>query len=233
MESNVVAAIEASKLSKTVHTKMGDITILHEISISVAPGESIAIVGSSGSGKTTLLSLLAGLDLPSTGFVSLFGKNLQDIDEEKRAAVRRDLVSFVFQSFQLIPELTALENVILPMEIKGVDRILAIEQGKLALKQVGLEHRLEHYPKTLSGGEQQRVALARAFVTKPRILFADEPTGSLDEENGQKVIQLLFDMNTQSGSTLVLVTHDLALARMCQKMLYLRGGQLVDDPNKF
>lgn len=233
MESNVVAAIEASKLSKTVHTKMGDITILHEISISVAPGESIAIVGSSGSGKTTLLSLLAGLDLPSTGFVSLFGKNLQDIDEEKRAAVRRDLVSFVFQSFQLIPELTALENVILPMEIKGVDRILAIEQGKLALKQVGLEHRLEHYPKTLSGGEQQRVALARAFVTKPKILFADEPTGSLDEENGQKVIQLLFDMNTQSGSTLVLVTHDLALARMCQKMLYLRGGQLVDDPNKF
>lgn len=233
METNVVAAIEASKLSKTVHTKMGDITILHEISINVAQGESIAIVGSSGSGKTTLLSLLAGLDLPSTGSVSIFGKNLQDIDEEKRAAVRRDLVSFVFQSFQLIPELTALENVILPMEIKGIDRVLAIEQGKLALKQVGLEHRFEHYPKTLSGGEQQRVALARAFVTKPKILFADEPTGSLDEENGQRVIQLLFDMNTQLGSTLVLVTHDLALAKMCQKMLYLKGGQLIDDPNKF
>lgn len=230
MESNVVTAIEASMLSKSVQTKMGLITILHEISISVAQGESIAIVGSSGSGKTTLLSLLAGLDLPSTGFVSLFGKNLQNIDEEKRAAIRRDLVSFVFQSFQLIPELTALENVILPMEIKGMDRLLALEQGVAALKQVGLEHRLDHYPKTLSGGEQQRVALARAFVTKPKILFADEPTGSLDEENGQRVIELLFDLNKQLGSTLVLVTHDLGLARKCQKIFYLKGGQLVDAP---
>jgi putative ABC transport system ATP-binding protein len=180
-----------------------------------------------------LLSLLAGLDLPSTGFVSLFGNNLQNIDEEKRAAIRRDLVSFVFQSFQLIPELTALENVILPMEIKGIDRTLAIEQSKEALKQVGLDHRLDHYPKTLSGGEQQRVALARAFVTRPRILFADEPTGSLDEENGQKVIELLFDLNRQLGSTLVLVTHDLVLAKKCQKMFYLKGGHLVGEPNKF
>lgn len=230
METNLDVAIEAFQISKTVTTKMGDITILHEISLTVSQGETVAIVGSSGSGKTTLLSLLAGLDLPSTGHVSLLGHNLQDIDEESRAKVRRDHVSFVFQSFQLIPELTALENVIVPLEIKGVNRLLAQELGAGVLQKVGLEHRLHHFPKTLSGGEQQRVALARAFVTNPKILFADEPTGSLDEENGFKIIQLLFDLNTQLGSTLILVTHDLGLAKKCKKIFYLKGGGLIDEP---
>lgn len=226
METNLDVAIEAFQISKTVTTKMGDITILHEISLTVSQGETVAIVGSSGSGKTTLLSLLAGLDLPSTGHVSLLGHNLQDIDEESRAKVRRDHVSFVFQSFQLIPELTALENVIVPLEIKGVNRLLAQELGAGVLQKVGLEHRLHHFPKTLSGGEQQRVALARAFVTNPKILFADEPTGNLDADTKDTVENLLFELNREAGTTLVLVTHDLDLAAKTKHIIKLKGGKV-------
>lgn len=229
MHSSDVIAIEAKNINKSVSTPKGTIDILHDISFHVLEGETIAIVGSSGSGKTTLLSLLAGLDLPTSGEVSLFGQSLHDLDEERRALIRRDLVSFVFQTFQLIPELDVLENVIIPMEIKGINRTEAKDAAIKVLTQVGLEHRLHHFPKTLSGGEQQRVALARAFVTNPKILFADEPTGSLDSENGEKVIELLFDLNKHHRCTLVLVTHDLQLANRCQRVISLRAGKLINS----
>ncbi len=191
------------------------------------PGESVAVVGVSGSGKTTLLSLLAGLDLPTSGQIFLDGICLNRLDEDGRAAVRGDLVGFVFQNFQLLPSLTALENVMLPLELKGERRAAA--RAREYLGRVGLEHRLHHTPRQLSGGEQQRVALARAFVTEPAILFADEPTGNLDRRTGAQVIDLLFELNRAHGTTLILVTHDEILARRCRRTIVLDGGRIVAE----
>jgi putative ABC transport system ATP-binding protein len=201
------------------------LTILHDICFDLEAGESVAITGSSGSGKSTLLGLLAGLDLPSQGNITLMGQDLSSLDEDRRAKLRGLEVGFVFQSFQLLPHLTALENVMLPAELAGMDNAKA--SAMAWLERVGLGERFEHFPKTLSGGEQQRVALARAFITQPSILFADEPTGSLDEASGNRVIELLFELNQANHSTLVLVTHDPALASRCQRQLRLQGGRLL------
>lgn len=225
--SNSLNTIDAKQVGKTVLTSGGDLFILHDISLQVGRGESIAIVGSSGSGKSTLLSLLAGLDCPSTGHISLMGQNLDELDEDGRAQVRGQHVGFVFQSFQLLPHLNAIENVMLPLEINGISEAIARKEARIWLEKVGLESRLDHFPKTLSGGEQQRVALARAFINKPAILFADEPTGSLDEASGNRIIELLFELNRENHSTLVLVTHDPALAARCTRQLHLQGGRLV------
>ena len=221
------SAIEVFHLSKVVDTADGPLTILHDISFSVQQGESLAIVGASGSGKSTLLGLMAGLDSPSSGSVLVMGNDVSSASEDKRAEIRSNYVGFVFQSFQLIDHLNALENVSLPLEIKGVPHKEAVSKAKFWLKRVGLEERLNHLPKILSGGEQQRVALARAFVTEPAVLFADEPTGSLDDANGQKVIDLLFQLNKDVGSTLVLVTHDLTLAKRCQHQIIVRAGKVA------
>ncbi|WP_166924330.1 ATP-binding cassette domain-containing protein [Xanthomonas sp. 60] len=201
----------------------GEVHILDNISMTVHEGTSVAIVGASGSGKTTLLGLLAGLDVPSQGRISLAGSDLGTLDEEARAQLRAREVGFVFQSFHLLPSLTAAENVALPLELAGREDPARVEQ---VLAAVGLAHRARHYPRQLSGGEQQRVALARAFVTRPRILFADEPTGSLDQATGQQVSDLLFGMNADSATTLVLVTHDLRLAQRCQHIFQIDGGRL-------
>ena len=200
---------------------------MHEIGFEIGQGESVAIIGASGSGKSTLLSLLAGLDLPSQGQIELMGQNLNLLDEDGRARLRGQCVGFVFQSFQLLPHLTALENVMLPLEITGISQAEAKKAAGQWLEKVGLTDRANHFPKTLSGGEQQRVALARAFINKPAILFADEPTGSLDEASGNRVIELLFELNRENSSTLVLVTHDPALAARCGRQLSLQGGCLV------
>lgn len=223
--SNSTKVLSASHLNKSVISSDGSLTILHDICFDIYEGESIAITGASGSGKSTLLGLLAGLDIPSSGNVSLMGQNLNDLDEDGRAKIRGLHVGFVFQSFQLLPHLTALENVMLPAELNGLDS--PDEHALLWLKKVGLSDRAKHFPKTLSGGEQQRVALARAFISRPAILFADEPTGSLDEANGNRVIELLFELNQANNSTLILVTHDPALARRCQRQLRLQGGRLL------
>ncbi|MEY4496016.1 MAG: hypothetical protein RL744_1080 [Pseudomonadota bacterium] len=220
-------SIAANRVGKLVNTADGDLVILHDLSFEIAQGESVAIVGASGSGKSTLLSLLAGLDLPSTGHINLMGQNLNQLDEDGRARLRGQFVGFVFQSFQLLPHLTALENVMLPLEMAGIAQTEARLAAHKWLEKVGLDTRANHFPKTLSGGEQQRVALARAFVNKPAILFADEPTGSLDEVSGNKVIELLFELNRENSSTLVLVTHDPALAARCQRQLSLQGGRLA------
>ena len=193
--------------------------------MTVHEGESVAIVGASGSGKTTLLGLLAGLDLPSKGHIALAGAELNDLDEEARAQLRAREVGFVFQSFHLLPALTAEENIALPLELAGREDATRVRE---VLEQVGLSHRARHYPRQLSGGEQQRVALARAFVSRPRILFADEPTGSLDQATGQQISDLLFALNANSDTTLVLVTHDLRLAQRCERIYRLDGGRLVD-----
>lgn len=222
-----IEAIVANHLAKGVKTVDGDLTILHDIDFVIRQGESVAIVGTSGSGKSTLLSLLAGLDLPSSGHVQIMGQNLSTMDEDGRAQLRGQFVGFVFQSFQLLPQLNALENVMLPLELSGMDLVTAKAKAAIWLEKVGLGHRLNHFPKTLSGGEQQRVALARAFVNQPAILFADEPTGSLDEASGNRVIELLFELNAENSSTLVLVTHDPALAARCSRQLTLQGGRLV------
>ncbi len=224
-----ITVLDVSHLGKTVSTVDGSLTILHDISFSVAEGDSLAIVGASGSGKSTLLGLLAGLDTPSTGQVSLMGKDISGGDENARAAIRAHHVGFVFQSFQLIDHLSALENVQLPLELIGMPQAEAAAKAQVWLEKVGLGERLKHRPKTLSGGEQQRVALARAFVTEPDILFADEPTGSLDEQNGQKIIDLLFQLNQDLGSTLVLVTHDTALAKRCQRQMVLNAGRVISE----
>ena len=211
-------------LGKSVTGPEGTVRILDGIGLTVGEGDSIAIVGASGSGKTTLLGLLAGLDLPSAGSVTLAGETISAMDEEARAAVRARHVGFVFQGFHLLPALTAEENVALPLELAGredPDRVRAV------LDQVGLGARRRHYPRQLSGGEQQRVAIARAFVARPRILFADEPTGSLDQATGHQVGDLLFALNAQAGTTLVLVTHDMALARRCGHVYRLDGGRLL------
>jgi putative ABC transport system ATP-binding protein len=201
------------------------LTILHEISFSLPAHQSVAIVGASGSGKSTLLSILAGLDTPSSGRVRLAGVDLFALDEDARAAVRGERVGFVFQSFQLMAHLSALENVMLPLELRGQRDARA--QATEMLRRVGLGERLGHYPKLLSGGEQQRVALARAFVVRPAVLLADEPTGSLDHATGESVLQLMLSLNREAGTTLVLVTHDLALAARCDRQLRLEAGRLV------
>lgn len=219
--------IEVRGLGKRLRDATGELVILQDIDFSVSKGQSVAIVGASGSGKSTLLGLMAGLDTATDGAITLLGKSLGDLDEEGRAALRRGTVGFVFQSFQLMPHLTALENVMLPLELLGETRDVRNRAVDL-LEQVGLGARLTHYPKQLSGGEQQRVALARAFVTKPAVLFADEPTGSLDTATGERVIDLMFSLNEASGATLVLVTHDLAIAQRCDATVQLAGGRLVN-----
>lgn len=225
--TSLKTVLEVSHLAKTVDTVDGPLTILHDINFSVAEGESLAIVGASGSGKSTLLGLLAGLDTPSKGQVLLMDRDISAANEDQRAQIRSQHVGFVFQSFQLIDHLTALENVQLPLELAGMPRAEAAAKAQVWLEKVGLSERLKHRPKTLSGGEQQRVALARAFVTEPDILFADEPTGSLDEQNGLKIIQLLFQLNQELGSTLILVTHDMALASRCERQMVLNNGRVV------
>ncbi len=205
----------------------GTLTILHEIDFTLAPRESVAIVGASGSGKSTLLSIVAGLDVPTTGTVRLAGTDLFTLDEDARAAVRARSVGFVFQSFQLLANLTALENVMLPLELMG--RRDARTAATEMLRRVGLGERLGHYPKVLSGGEQQRVALARAFVVRPAVLLADEPTGSLDFATGEKVMELMFEMNREAGTTLVMVTHDRAIADRCDRQLRIEAGRLAED----
>jgi putative ABC transport system ATP-binding protein len=217
-------AVSARALRKTVASGDEALVILSELSLDIASGESVAIVGQSGSGKTTLLSLLAGLDLPTSGEIVLDGHTLAGMDEDARAELRAGRVGFVFQSFQLLAGFTALENVMLPAELAGLDDPTG--RARAALQQVGLGARLQHYPHQLSGGEQQRVALARAFAGQPKILFADEPTGNLDTTTGQKIIDLLFELNRASATTLVLVTHDDALAGRCHRILRLREGRL-------
>ncbi|MFO1319984.1 MAG: ATP-binding cassette domain-containing protein [Burkholderiales bacterium] len=219
--------VSASGLTKQVTTGSTSLTILSDVSFDIGDGETVAVVGASGSGKTTLLGLLAGLDLPTGGDVQLAGTRLSSLDEDGRAALRGSAVGFVFQSFQLLPALTALENVMLPLELAGAAdaRIVSSE----LLRRVGLADRMTHYPRQLSGGEQQRVAIARAFSGPPRILFADEPTGNLDAATGRDVVDLMFDLNREHGTTLILVTHDEGLSRRCARRLRLAGGRLVAD----
>jgi putative ABC transport system ATP-binding protein len=223
MASNNV--LQARGIGKTVKSGASDLVILREIDLAVTPGEAVAVVGASGSGKSTLLAILAGLDTPSAGSVTLQGADLFALDEDRRAELRGRNVGFVFQSFQLLPAYTALENVMLPLELSKEEN----SEGRASemLRRVGLGERLQHYPKHLSGGEQQRVALARAFVVRPKLLFADEPTGSLDADSGAAVIELLFEMNREFGTTLVLVTHDEQLAARCQRVMRLAAGRIV------
>jgi len=220
----VTNSIVVNRLCKQVSDASGVLNILDDVSFTVPTGQSLAITGASGSGKSTLLGLLAGLDQPSTGEVHLLGKSLSLMNEDGRAAFRASSVGFVFQSFQLLPNLTALENVMLPLELAGDS---SVEPAIQMLARVGLSERLHHYPSTLSGGEQQRVSIARAFVQKPVLLFADEPTGSLDEATGATIIELMFEMATQQNTTLVLVTHDPSLAARCDRQLVLQGGRLI------
>ncbi|MDT0495939.1 ATP-binding cassette domain-containing protein [Algiphilus sp. W345] len=219
--------IVADGVGKSIDGAAGVLTILENVNLSIAEGETVAIIGRSGSGKTTLLSLLAGLDLPSTGRIELTGHDIGAMDEDARAAVRAGGVGFVFQSFQLLAGFTALENVMLPAELAGLDR--PAKRAREALQQVGLEHRLNHYPTQLSGGEQQRVAIARAFAGEPKLLFADEPTGNLDTATGARIIDLLFDLNAQRGTTLVMVTHDNTLAARCKRALRIEAGRIVES----
>lgn len=225
MQKNNLNIIETKNLGKTVPVADGDLCILSSVDLTIKRGESIAIVGASGSGKSTLLGLLAGLDSPTEGFVKLNGNDLTHLDEDGRAELRNELVGFVFQSFQLLPQLTALENVMLPLELRRDKQ--AESAAKALLDRVGLSLRLSHTPMKLSGGEQQRVALARAFVTEPAILFADEPTGNLDSKTGEQIIELLFELNQEKQTTLVLVTHDNALAPRCQRTIQLDAGHIV------
>ena len=224
MSNNQEIILRASEIGKQVTTGTTELTILTGVSFEVRAGEAVAIVGVSGSGKSTLLGLLAGLDIPSAGSVKIDGHDLFALDEDGRAALRGRMVGFVFQSFQLLPAMTALENVMLPLELAGADDAAA--PARAMLERVGLAERLQHYPKQLSGGEQQRVAIARAFVTQPKLLFADEPTGNLDAATGQQVIDLLFELNRESGTTLLLVTHDEAVTGRCDRVLHLAAGRL-------
>ncbi|MCC4784015.1 ABC transporter ATP-binding protein, partial [Vibrio lentus] len=207
--------IKAEAVSKTVSTNQEHLTILEHVDIDIREGETVAIVGTSGAGKSTLMTLLAGLDVPTSGEISLLGQPLSQLDDEARAKIRSEFVGFVFQSFLLIPSLSALQNVTLPCLLKGEDE--DIERATALLESVGLKDRLDHLPSQLSGGEQQRVALARAFMIKPKILFADEPTGNLDQQTAAKIVELLFELNSSHGTTLVLVTHDPKLAQRCQR----------------
>jgi putative ABC transport system ATP-binding protein len=218
--------VKAVALGKQVETGRSRLTILEDVSFEIAAGEAVAILGASGSGKTTLLGLLAGLDLPTSGQVLIDGADLAALDEDGRASLRRHMVGFVFQSFQLLPALTALENVMLPMELAGSPG--ASESALALLTRVGLAERLDHYPRQLSGGEQQRVAIARAFAGPPRLLFADEPTGNLDSATGEEIVNLMFDLNRERDTTLLLVTHDERLAARCGRRLRLAAGRLLD-----
>jgi putative ABC transport system ATP-binding protein len=217
--------VQVDQITKRVRDATGELTILHDISFELRAQESVAIVGASGSGKSTLLAILAGLDVPSGGTVKLRGQDLFTLNEDERAAVRAKELGFVFQSFQLLPNLTALENVMLPLELRGARD--AREQAAAMLDRVGLGERLGHYPRVLSGGEQQRVALARAFVQRPALLLADEPTGSLDFATGASVMALMFELNREAGTTLVLVTHDREIAARCERQLRIEAGRLA------
>ena len=219
--------LEAQELSKEVSSPEGTLTILSEVSFAILAGESVAVVGPSGAGKSTLLALLAGLDLPTAGQVILNGADLSKLDEDGRAVLRAENVGFVFQSFHLVPSLNALENVMLPLELAGQRDARQLAQDLIA--KVGLEERWSHYPAQLSGGEKQRVAIARAFATEPAVLFADEPTGNLDSRTGANIMELMFELNRNSSTTLVLVTHDQALAERCDRILSLDIGKLVSD----
>jgi putative ABC transport system ATP-binding protein len=223
----VTPILEAKALTKSYRSGDGSLTVLKDVSFSVPVGGSCAIVGPSGSGKTTLLGLCAGLDVPSSGSVHLDGRDLGSLSEDERARLRSESVGFVFQNFQLLPTLTAIENVMVPLELRGERQIRDVAAS--LLKKVGLAERLHHYPAQLSGGEQQRVALARAFLNRPKILFADEPTGNLDNETSDTIVDLLFDLNSSSGTALVLVTHNLELARKAGRIIQLKGGRLVED----
>ncbi len=219
--------LKINGLEKTYASGSKQLTVLQNVSFDVEKGQTFSIVGPSGSGKTTLLGLCAGLDKPDAGSVELCGYDLNDLNEDERAQLRNKEVGFIFQNFQLLPTLTALENVSVPLELQGVKD--AAISAKALLKKVGLIDRLDHYPSQLSGGEQQRVALARAFSNRPSILFADEPTGNLDEETGEKVIKLLFELNKEAGTTLVIISHDLELANRTQQIMRLKGGQIMTN----
>ncbi|MCC9167057.1 ABC transporter ATP-binding protein [Pontibacter harenae] len=219
--------LEVRDLTKTYHSGDRHLTVLHDVNFALQEGDTCSIVGPSGSGKTTLLGLCAGLDRSSAGSVILNGVTLDNLSEDQRAQVRNQYVGFIFQNFQLIPTLTALENVMVPLELRGERNVKPI--AKELLERVGLDQRHDHYPTQLSGGEQQRISLARAFSNRPRILFADEPTGNLDEETGERVEKLLFDLNKEAGTTLVLVTHDLELAQRTQRIIRIKGGTVIAD----
>jgi putative ABC transport system ATP-binding protein len=227
LSDDSVPLIQAAGINHWVQTSEGRLDILTSVGLSINSGETVAVIGASGSGKTTLLGLLAGLDLATEGDVRIEGISLAKLDEDGRAALRRRLIGFVFQAFQLIPTLTALENVMLPLELAGHSEP-GVEASRM-LARVGLQSRLSHFPRQLSGGEQQRVALARAFVSMPRILFADEPTGNLDRKTGQAIIELLFALNRERRTTLVLVTHDEALASRCERLIRLDAGAIAED----
>jgi putative ABC transport system ATP-binding protein len=222
--------LNVERLRKTYATAAGPLTVLDQVSFTLAAGASLAVIGPSGSGKTTLLGLCAGLDQPSGGLVELAGRALGGMSEDERAQVRNAQVGFVFQNFQLIPTLTALENVLVPLELAGVRN--CEDEGRALLKRVGLADRAGHYPVQLSGGEQQRVALARAFVNRPKILFCDEPTGNLDADTAQSMVELIFELNRERGTTLVLVTHNPELARRCQRTIRLKGGSVIEDSRR-
>jgi putative ABC transport system ATP-binding protein len=217
--------LKADKITKQVSSPEGTLTILAEVDLGIAAGETVAIIGASGAGKSTLLALLAGLDEPSSGRVWLNGSELTALDEDGRAAVRARHVGFVFQSFHLVPSLTAIENVMLPLELAGQPK--ARDAAADVLAKVNLTPRREHYPRQLSGGEQQRVAIARAFVTRPAVLFADEPTGNLDSQTGERIIDLLFDLNRETKTTLIVVTHDQAIAQRCSRIIRIEAGRIV------
>ena len=226
-ESESGTFVEARKLGKQVATREGVLTLLDDINFQIDAGTSVAVLGTSGSGKTTLLGLLAGLDTPSQGEVVLDGRSLNEFDEDGRARIRAELVGFVFQNFQLLLGMTALENVVLPLELAEAPHPRKTAQA--LLERVGLGERLHHYPNQLSGGEQQRCAIARAFATRPRCLFADEPTGNLDSETGRRIIELLFELNSEQGTTLIMATHDENLSQLCNRRIRLAAGRLLDN----
>lgn len=226
-ESGLSDVLEIKNLSKTYKSNNRDLTVLSDINFQIKPGETVSIVGPSGSGKTTLLGLCAGLDQASTGNVKLYGNDLGSLNEDERALIRNQNVGFIFQNFQLIPTLTALENVTIPLELQGAKNVK--QRALELLDRVGLKDRSTHYPNQLSGGEQQRVSLARAFSNEPKLLFADEPTGNLDGDTGDKIEELIFDLNKEKGTTLIIVTHDLELASRTQRVIKLKSGKIVSD----
>ncbi|WP_067100703.1 ABC transporter ATP-binding protein [Marinomonas atlantica] len=226
-DTETLSALTIEKLNHSVTTSNGELDILKGINLDIKDGESVAIVGASGSGKSTLLGLMAGLDQHTQGTIKLYGEALETLDEEGRAILRGKYVGFIFQSFHLLPSLTALENVMLPNELKGNGK--ADDRARELLEKVGLSHRITHYPRQLSGGEQQRVAIARAFASAPKILFADEPTGNLDSKNGALVEDLLFDLNREQGTTLVVVTHDPELSQRCDRRIEIYDGELKES----